>query len=508
MNIFELFWSRKEELLSSLWIHIEITVLAMLVAILIAVPLGILLSRHKKYAELVIGITGVIQTVPSLALLGFMIPLFGIGLKPALIALVLYALLPILRNTFIGISEVSPAAIEAGNGMGMTRWQLLYMVQLPIALPVLIGGIRTSAVWTVGVATLGALIGAGGLGDFIFRGIATANNNLILMGAVPAALLAIFFDTALRLFETSQRIENKGKKTGRFFMYFAIAVLIAVLAGIYAPAGSNKMVTVGGKNFTEQDILVEILSQTIEENTDIQVVRKPFLGGTSVVESAMDRGDVDIYAEYTGTALLHILKLPLETDPDKAYEIVRNEYSAKKDVTWLKPLGFNNTYTLTMRADQATELGIEKISDLVAHGSKLHLGCTAEFTERPDGYPGLVKKYNFEFSKLSVMDPGLVYSAVRDGEVDVIDAFATDGRIPAFGLKVLKDDKQFFPPYYAAPIVRNDALHKYPELKELLNRLAGKLTDEEMAKLNAQVDLDRKSAAEVAKNWLKEQKII
>jgi len=209
MNIFEIFIQRKEDLFDSLLIHIEITLVAMLIAIVIAVPLGIWLARHKKFAEPVIGITSVIQTIPSLALLGFMIPLFGIGKEPALIALVMYALLPILRNTFLGISEVDSAAIEAGIGMGMTRWQLLFMVQLPIALPVLIGGIRTSTVWTVGVATLGALVGAGGLGDFIFRGIATANSELILLGAIPAALLAIFFDTVLRIFEQSRRINKR-----------------------------------------------------------------------------------------------------------------------------------------------------------------------------------------------------------------------------------------------------------------------------------------------------------
>lgn len=209
MNIFEIFIQRKEDLFDSLLIHIEITLVAMLIAIIIAVPLGIWLARHKKFAEPVIGIASVIQTIPSLALLGFMIPLFGIGKEPALIALVMYALLPILRNTFLGISEVDSAAIEAGIGMGMTRWQLLFMVQLPIALPVLIGGIRTSTVWTVGVATLGALVGAGGLGDFIFRGIATANSELILLGAIPAALLAIFFDTVLRIFEQSRRINKR-----------------------------------------------------------------------------------------------------------------------------------------------------------------------------------------------------------------------------------------------------------------------------------------------------------
>lgn len=209
MSFLEVVMQRKEDLLDSLLIHIEITLVAMLIAILIAVPLGIFLARHKKFAEPVIGIASVIQTIPSLALLGFMIPLFGIGKEPALIALVLYALLPILRNTFLGISEVDQAAVEAGVGMGMTRWQLLFMVQLPIALPVLIGGIRTSTVWTVGVATLGALVGAGGLGDFIFRGIATANSQLILLGAIPSALLAIFFDTVLRMFEQSRRINKR-----------------------------------------------------------------------------------------------------------------------------------------------------------------------------------------------------------------------------------------------------------------------------------------------------------
>jgi len=209
MGIFDMLMDRWDDLLESLLIHIEITLSAMVIAILIAVPLGIWLVRHRRYAELVIGLTSMVQTIPSLALLGFMIPLFGIGKEPALIALVLYALLPILRNTFIGIAEVDAAAIEAGIGMGMTRWQLLFMVQLPIALPVLIGGIRTATVWTVGVATLGALVGAGGLGDFIFRGIATANNQLILLGAIPAALLAVAFDTALRIFEKSRKIEKR-----------------------------------------------------------------------------------------------------------------------------------------------------------------------------------------------------------------------------------------------------------------------------------------------------------
>ena len=209
MKLVDLFLQRKSDLFDSLLIHIEMTLIAVAIATLIAVPLGIWLAKHKKYAELIIGFTSLVQTIPSLALLGFMIPLFGIGKEPALIALVLYALLPILRTTYLGISEDASTYIEAGVGMGMTRWQLLFMVQLPIAFPVLLGGIRTSTVWTVGVATLGALVGAGGLGDFIFRAIATANSYLILLGAIPVALLALFFDFLLGQIEQRKRIPTR-----------------------------------------------------------------------------------------------------------------------------------------------------------------------------------------------------------------------------------------------------------------------------------------------------------
>lgn len=288
-----------------------------------------------------------------------------------------------------------------------------------------------------------------------------------------------------------------------------VVALAVVIAGCGSSSGGDKKITVGGKNFTEQDVLVEIVKQTVEGNSDIKVATKPFLGGTTVVASALDRGDLDVYVEYTGTGLLHILKMPLETDPQKAYDVVKKEYAAQKNITWLKPLGFNNTYTLTMRKAQAEELGIEKISDLIPVSSTLNFACEAEFVERPDGLPGLEKAYpGLKFAKVSSMDAGLMYGAARDGQVDVIDAFATDGRIPAFELKVLKDDRNFFPPYFAAPIIRNDTLKKYPELEGILNKLADQLTDEEMAKLNAQVDLEKKSPQTVANEWLKSKGIV
>ena len=216
--------------------------------------------------------------------------------------------------------------------------------------------------------------------------------------------------------------------------------------------GTGDTIIIGGKNFTEQDILVYIMRDIIEAKTDLKIETKAFLGGTNVVAQAIEKGDLHIYAEYTGTALINILGMEVMNDPQEVYTTVKTSYKDKKNLIWLEPFGFNNTYTLAMRRDKAEQLGIESFSDLAEHAPNLILGCTHEFLERPDGYEGLKKVYGINFSDTKGLDPGLTYAAVRDGSVDVNDAFATDGRIPAFDLKVLKDDKLYFPPYYAAPV--------------------------------------------------------
>jgi len=284
-------------------------------------------------------------------------------------------------------------------------------------------------------------------------------------------------------------------------------VLAFSLTGCFG-ASKDDTIVIGGKNFTEQDILVYLMQGIIEDRTDLKVVTKPFLGGTNIVAQALEKGDLDLYAEYTGTGLINILGQEGMNDPQAVYDKVKKVYQEEKNLVWLEPFGFNNTYTLTMRADKAEKLGIETYSDLVKKAPGLVLGATQEFLERSDGYKGLQEAYGMKFKDTKGFDPGLTYAAVRDGKVDVNDAFATDGRIPAFNLKVLKDDKNFFPPYYAAPVIRQDTLKKHPEIADALNLLAGRLDDRKMAELNSQVDLQGKDAQKVAQAWLKAEGLI
>lgn len=499
--------------------HMFLSLISIAIAILISVPLGIFLTRHRKVADTIIGITGVFQTIPSLALLVFLVPFIGTGQVPAIIALTIYGLLPILRNTYLGITGVERSAIEAGIGMGMTNRQVLWMVELPLSLSVIMGGIRTATVLIIGVATIAGLIGAGGLGDLIFRGLQTYNTGLILAGAIPSAVLAIVFDYLLKLLETDVspkglQKEQKGNQNIRRIRKWVVAALIVILPlsafipQISAGKGDKDTITITGKNFTEQEIMVYIMGHLIEEHTDLNVEYESFLGGTAPAFEGVNNGDYDLYMEYTGTALLSILKEDMITDPDKVYDIVEKRFKEDYQLIWLEPFGFDNTYTLTVRKEDAKKWGITKISELKQRASELTLGSEPEFLERPDGYPGLIETYNINFGGTKAMDSGIMYSAIKNKEVDVIDAFSTDGRIPAFNLQVLEDDKNFFPPYYATPVIREDTLKEHPELKEVLSMLAGKIDNEKMQELNARVDIDKEQYETVAIEFLKEEGLI
>lgn len=514
--------SRNSQIVDLIVEHIELTVFAVIIAIVIGIPLGILISRVKKLSAPVLGFANVIQAVPSLALLGFLIPLLGIGSKPAILMVFLYSLLPIIKNTYTGLMNINPDIIEASRGMGMTKGQILRMVQIPLALPIIMTGIRISAVTAVGLMTIAAFVGAGGLGYMVFSGVQTVNNNMILAGAIPACLLALAMDFVVGKIErgvTPPGIRKadgtiklpKRKKYKFSFVQKLVAcalVVILIVTGAFFYTRKSDEIVIGSKSFNEQLVLGNMLATLIEKNTDIKVDRKLNLGGTSIAFDALKAGELDMYVEYTGTGLVNIMGQPPINDPDKAYDTVSDYFNKKYGVTWLKPLGFNNTYTLAVRKDTAEKYNLETFSDLSKVANQLTLGCTIEFANREDGYLGLNKKYNLNFKDISPVDGGLRYTALNSRKTDVIDAFSTDGLLKAFDLKVLKDDKNFFPPYYAAPIINNKTLEKHPELKNLLNKLSGKLDNEKMRELNYKVDKLNEDPVKVANDFLIESGLI
>lgn len=365
-SLWQFIIEQHEKLLTQITQHLGLTFLSLFLAIIVGVPLGILIARKRKLSSSVLGVAGILQTIPSIALLGFMIPTFGIGATPAIAALLIYALLPIIRNTYTGITEVNPTVIEAAKAMGMNKTQLLFKVEIPLAMPVIIAGIRTAAVINVGVATLASFVAAGGLGEFIFGGISLNNTNMILAGAIPAALLAVLLDQAIAV------LQKSGYRLFKKLKYIVPAILI-IIGAIY-------LLTSGSEN-------------------------------------------------------------------------------------------------------------------------KLKAGFTPEFTGRQDGDLGLRSVYELNVNPVIVSD-AIMYKAAYEKELDLISGYSTHGRMKAFDLYVLNDDKKIFPPYFAAPIIKTKTLQKFPELEKTLNLLSGKFNDSIMTDLNYKSDYLHQTPEKIAKDFL------
>jgi osmoprotectant transport system permease protein len=509
-----------QQLFSLLGQHIYLSIISVLIAVIIGIPLGILISKEPKLSKPIIGTTNVIQAVPSLALLGFLIPFIGIGSTPAIVMVVLYSLLPIVKNTYTGLTNIDADILEAAKGIGLTKSQTMRKVQLPLAFPMIMAGIRISAVTAVGLMTIAAFIGAGGLGYLVFSGVQTVDNNMILGGAIPACILALLIDFVVGKLESSfsytsklksTKTRTKGVKKTRKIWMIGISAILLLTAGtitFYSTANAKEKIVIGSKNFTEQLILGNMLADLIENKTDIQVERQLNLGGTQVAFSSLKNGDIDLYVEYTGTGLVDILKNPPKNNPNQVYKLVQKDFKKKYGIDLLKPLGFNNTYALAVRQDTAKQYHLNTITDLAKVSNGLIMGPTLEFPNRDDGLIGLSKTYNMNFKDVKAVDGGLRYTALDNHKSDVIDAFSTDGLLEAFHLKVLKDDQKFFPPYYAVPIIKQETLKEHPELKKVINSLSGKLTDEKMRELNYKVDSLKQAPAKVAKEFLEKEGLL
>ncbi len=494
--------------------HLLLVFIAMIVAICLGIPLGIIITKKPKLAQPILIFANGIQTIPSLAIFGFLlsIPLVGgIGKTPAIAALSLYALLPLIRNTYVGITSIDPAIREAGIAMGMTQWQLLTKVEIPLALGVIMAGVRVATVICVGIATIAAAIGGGGLGVFIFRGIATVNNQLIMAGAIPAAVIALLADAALGWLERSlRRLERRtGLFKPRFWVGSGLVLLLLAVGAIAVMQSTQSIagtVIIGSKNFTEQVILGEILAQQIENQTNLKVDRRFNLGGTFICHEAVKAGEIDGYVEYTGTALTTILEQPPHNNPQRVYEKVKQLYQQRFDLEVMPSLGFNNTFAIVIRGQDAEKLGIKTISDAAKYTPNWQAGFGYEFLARKDGYPGLAKTYNLKFAQSpQEMDLGLIYQALITQEVDLVAGNATDGLISVLDLAVLEDNKQYFPPYEAVPVFTRATFNQYPQLQRALEQLTGLISSAEMQQMNYLVDSKESSVEEVVRDWLKSE---
>lgn len=480
---------------------------AILIATLISVPVGIFIARKERLRNYVLGFNSILQTLPSLAVLGFLLPIFGIGVKTAIIALVIYAMLPIIRNTVTGILGISPDLLEAADGLGLTQIQKIRLVELPLALPVIVAGIRTATAIAVGIATLAAFIGAGGLGDFIYEGLSLNNVNLILIGAIPAALLALVLDFLIAKFEKAisfKKADRRKYQKQLALIITAIAMSIFAFYLFIQPAHlkHNDEIRVGSKNFSEQLILGEMFAQLLEAKTSLNVIRLFNLGGTFVSHSAILNNEIDLYPEYTGTSYTVILGQSGLTKPTDVYDFVSRVYQQQFNLTWLEPFGFNNSNALSVRKTLAKKNNVATIEDLKKIAPRLTIGVPADFMERPDGFVGLKNKYQLQFGSVRLMDVGLMYKAILSDQLDAIMAFSTDARIKAYGLITLEDNRHLFPPYYAAPVIRGSFLKEHPEVAKVLNVLGGKINNDAMINLNYQVDILKRSPREVAKQFL------
>lgn len=485
--------------------HMLLSSAALAVGLLVSVPLGIVVSRRPRLAELTLGFAGVIQTVPSLALLALMVLLLDglIGFWPAFIALTLYSLLPILANTVLGIRGVDPTLTEAARGLGMSEAQMLRRVQLPLAAPVILGGIRTATVLVVGTATLVTPVGGRCLGNYIFSGLESMNHVSTLFGCVVAALLAVLMDQMVRLLEVAAR-----KRDRRLAWAGAIGLLVILGGGLAGPIWELKdwgkpRGVVASAPFTEQYILNEVMARRLRESGFRADQRKGMSEGIQI--EALRHSQIDCMVNYTGNIWTLVMKRKDFVERDEMTAEVTRYLRERDGIVCLGSLGFENAYAFALPADRARALSVHSLDDLARLAAerarsrrRLRIGGDNQFFDRPE-WREVKSRYGLKDGDVETvaMDPTLMYDAVRDGQLDVIVGYTSDGRVPQYDLKLLADPRQALPPYDAILLVSPKAAQR-PEFVEALRPLVGAIPLPAMQQANARVDGEHRTYREAA----------
>ena len=490
--------------------HIWLSLGALFFGIVVSLPLGVVATRYQRVEAFTLAVASVCQTIPSLALLALMVWAWGtIGWIPALLALVLYTILPILRNTVTGLQGVDPAYIEAAQGIGMTKSQMFWRVEFPLAFPTILAGVRTATVWVVGLATIAQPIGAVSLGNYIFAGLQTSNPTALLVGCILSAVLALALDGIIRLFQLAV--------DGRSFMKHALAAffLVAVVfspqfieifrfsgsTGQLAstkPSAANEEdegpVVIGGKTFTESYIMANLLKHSLKE----EGLRGTIKGGmgSSIIFEALVGGDIDVYVDYSGTIWSTIMKKESSDTPVRTLTGAIHNLQEVYGISVLGVLGFRNSYALALPASRVKDLGIKTISELVPHAKSMSIVSDVEFFDRPE-WQALQADYGIGFKTRTTMDSTLMYGAVYQGVSDLLVAYSTDGRIPAYELALLEDDLGSLPPYDAIILLSERASHNR-RLGKALRPLVNQVSTPMMQEANRMVDLDGQSPEQAA----------
>ncbi|WP_106404297.1 glycine betaine ABC transporter substrate-binding protein [uncultured Clostridium sp.] len=488
--------------------HLQISLISIFIATIIGLLLGILISEYEKSSKLVLGIINFIYTIPSISLLGFLIPLSGIGNTTAIIALTIYALLPMVRNTHTGITNVDKKVLEAAEGMGSTNFQILYKIKLPLAMPVILTGLRSMATMTIALAGIASFIGAGGLGVAIYRGITTNNTALTIAGSLLIAILAIVVDFILSILTRGLKNNRKNNNLKWIALVLILIMFIPLVGRMFTKKGYSKVINIATKPMTEQYIIGSMLKQIIENGTDLEVnITQGVGGGTSNIMPGMENKEFDMYPEYTSTGWNMVLKREGVYD-ESMYEELKKDYLEKYNFVWEGIFGFNDSYGLAVRKEIADKYNLKTYSDLARVSNDLTFGAEYDFYERPDGYDSFVDTYGFKFKNTIDLDIGLKYSAINEGKVDVMNIFTTDGQLSVSDVVVLEDNKQFFSSAMAVMVIRAEVLEEYPELNKVLNDIEGILDDSTMAYLNYQVETEGKSPEDVAREYILDKGII
>ncbi|WP_420607053.1 ABC transporter permease/substrate-binding protein [Novosphingopyxis sp.] len=493
--------------------HVELCLAALVLAMLISLPLSVWAARSRRASGVVLTVASIIQTIPALALLALFYPLLlalrslvgdwltPLGFLPALMALTLYALLPIIRNAVTGLTGVDPAMVEAADGVGMTARQKLLWVEAPLAAPTIMAGIRTAAVWTIGIGTLATTIGQSSLGDLIFAGLQTQNWALVLAGCIASAGLALIVDQLLGLIQRGLA-ERKKWKLWTALVLLAAGLLLALGPRLVASAGGGsdrEVVTVGAKGFSEQYILARMIGTQLERAGYAVRYREGL--GSAVVFQALSNGDIDVYVDYAGTIWTNEMNRAKPIPRDAMRRAIGDWAMKQHGVRLVGALGFENAYAFAVRRMDARARGLKTLDDLARLSPQLSLGADLEFLDRPE-WAQVKAAYPMRFASERAYDPTFMYRALQSGQVDAISAFSSDGRIAAFDFVTLSDPEGAIPNYDAIMMV-SPKHAKDQRFLDAVQPLVGAIPVDAMRAANYMVDREEdKSSPATAAAWL------